>query len=203
MPIRLIAGLGNPGRKHGRDRHNAGFWFAERLAARERAAFRTESKFDAEVARLPGDIWLVMPQTYMNLSGNAVATLARYYRIDPSELLVAHDELDFPPGTVKLKLGGGVAGHNGLQDIADQLSTRDFWRLRIGIGHPGDKNVVAGYVLSAPSPDDRALIDDAIARSLEVSPLILAGDLQAATTKLHTRKPPAAPADEPPGGSEP
>jgi PTH1 family peptidyl-tRNA hydrolase len=202
MSIRLIAGLGNPGRKHSRDRHNAGFWFAERLAAREQAAFRAEPKFQADVARLPGDVWLVMPQTYMNLSGNAVATLARYYRIEPTELLVAHDELDFPPGTVKLKLGGGVAGHNGLQDIADQLGTKNFWRLRIGIGHPGDKNLVVGYVLSAPSPDDRALIDDAIARSLEVSPLILAGDLQAATTKLHTRKP-ATPPDEPSGASEP
>jgi len=202
MAIRLIAGLGNPGRKHRRDRHNAGFWFADRLAARERAAFRNEPKFDAQIARLPGDLWLVMPQTYMNLSGNAVGGLARFYKIQPDEVLVAHDELDFPPGTVKLKLGGGVAGHNGLQDIAAQLGTQDFWRLRIGIGHPGDKSLVAGYVLSAPSPDDRALIDDAIARALEVSRLILAGDLQAATMKLHTRKP-ATPPDEPPGGGEP
>jgi PTH1 family peptidyl-tRNA hydrolase len=205
MTIRLIAGLGNPGRKHGRDRHNAGFWFAERLAARERVAFRDEPKFDAHAARLPGDLWLVMPQTYMNLSGNAVGALARFYKIQPEELLVAHDELDFPPGTVKLKLGGGVAGHNGLTDIAEQLGSKHFWRLRIGIGHPGDKALVPGYVLSAPSPDDRALIDDAIARSLEVVPLILAGDLQAATTKLHTRKAAAKPAEpgEAPGGSEP
>jgi PTH1 family peptidyl-tRNA hydrolase len=206
MALKLIAGLGNPGRKHARDRHNAGFWFAERLAARERAAFRAEPKFQAQVARLPGDLWLLMPQTYMNLSGNAVAALARFYKIQADEILVAHDELDFPPGTVKLKLGGGVAGHNGLQDIADQLGTQGFWRLRIGIGHPGDKDLVAGYVLSTPSPDDRALIDEAIARSLEVVPLILSGDLQAATTKLHTRKAPAkpaGPAGEPPGGSEP
>jgi PTH1 family peptidyl-tRNA hydrolase len=206
MSIRLIAGLGNPGRKHSRDRHNAGFWFAERLASRERAAFRAEPKFHAELARLPGDVWLAMPQTYMNLSGDAVATLARYYRIEPEELLVAHDELDFPPGTVRLKLGGGVAGHNGLQDIAEKLGTRDFWRLRIGIGHPGDKNLVVGYVLSAPPPGDRALIDEAIARSLEVAPLILAGELQAATTKLHTRKAVAkapAPPDEPPDRSTP
>ena len=203
MAIRLIAGLGNPGRKHGRDRHNAGFWFAERLAARERVAFRAEPKFDAQVARLPGDLWLVMPQTYMNLSGNAVGALARFYRIQPEELLVAHDELDFPPGIVKLKLGGGVAGHNGLTDIAERLGSKDFWRLRIGIGHPGDKELVPGYVLSSPSPDDRALIDDAIARSLEVVPLILAGELQAATTKLHTRKavPKPAKPDAPPDGS--
>ena len=200
MTIRLIAGLGNPGRKHGRDRHNAGFWFAERLAARERVAFRDEPKFDAHAARLPGEVWLMMPHTYMNLSGNAVGALARFYKIQPEEVLVAHDELDFPPGTVKLKLGGGVAGHNGLTDIAEQLGSKHFWRLRIGIGHPGDKALVPGYVLSAPSPDDRALIDDAIARSLEVVPLVLAGDLQAATTKLHTRPKPEQP--EPPDGSE-
>ncbi len=205
MTIRLIAGLGNPGRKHSRDRHNAGFWFAERLAARERVALRDEPKFDAHAARLPGEVWLMMPQTYMNLSGNAVGALARFYKIQPEELLVAHDELDFPPGTVKLKLGGGVAGHNGLTDIAEQLGSKHFWRLRIGIGHPGDKALVPGYVLSAPSPDDRALIDDAIARSLEVAPLILAGDLQAATTKLHTRKVAAKPAtpDDSRGESQP
>jgi len=205
MTIRLIAGLGNPGRKHGRDRHNAGFWFAERLAARERVTFRAEPKFDAHAARLPGEVWLMMPQTYMNLSGNSVGALARFYKIQPEELLVAHDELDFPPGTVKLKLGGGVAGHNGLTDIAEQLGSKHFWRLRIGIGHPGDKALVPGYVLSAPSPDDRALIDDAIARSLEVVPLILAGDLQAATTKLHTRKVAAKSVkpDDSPGESQP
>jgi PTH1 family peptidyl-tRNA hydrolase len=140
----------------------------------------------------------------MNLSGNAVAALARFYRIQPDELLVAHDELDFPPGTARLKLGGGVAGHNGLTDIAEQLGSKDFWRLRIGIGHPGDKALVPGYVLSTPSPDDRALIDEAIARSLEVVPLVLAGDLHAATTKLHTRPKPPKPAapDDAPGESE-
>jgi PTH1 family peptidyl-tRNA hydrolase len=205
MSIRLIAGLGNPGRKHARDRHNAGFWFAERLAAQERAAFRTETKFDAQAARLPGDLWLVMPQTYMNLSGGTVGALAHFYRIPPADILVAHDELDFPPGTVRLKLGGGVAGHNGLTDIAERLGSKDFWRLRIGIGHPGDKNLVPGYVLSAPSPDDRTLIDEAIARSLEVMPLVLAGDMHAATTKLHTRPKPAKPAkpDAAPDESQP
>lgn len=212
MAIRLIAGLGNPGRKHQRDRHNAGFWFAERLAARERAGFRAEPRYHAHTARLPGDIWLVMPQTYMNLSGKAVGALARFYKIQPDEVLVAHDELDFPPGTVKLKLGGGVAGHNGLKDIAAQLGTQGFWRLRIGIGHPGDKNLVADYVLNSPSPDDRALIDDSIERSLEVAPLVLAGDLQAATMRLHTKKKPppdepaaggAAPGGGTPGGSTP
>jgi len=201
MAIKLIAGLGNPGRKHARDRHNAGFWFAERLAARERASFRAAPRYHADTARLPGEIWLVMPQTYMNLSGKAVGALARFYKIQPDEVLVAHDELDFPPGTVKLKLGGGVAGHNGLKDIAAQLGTHGFWRLRIGIGHPGDKDLVADYVLNSPSPDDRALIDESIERGLEVSPLILAGDLQAATMRLHTKKKP--PADPPPGGTAP
>ena len=195
MAIKIIAGLGNPGRKHARDRHNAGFWFAERLAARERVSFRAEPRYPADTARLAGEIWLVMPQTYMNLSGKAVGALARFYKIQPDEVLVAHDELDFPPGTVKLKLGGGVAGHNGLKDIAAQLGTHGFWRLRLGIGHPGDKNLVADYVLNSPSPDDRALIDESIERGLDVSPLILAGDLQAATMKLHTRKKP--PADPP------
>jgi peptidyl-tRNA hydrolase, PTH1 family len=201
MAIKLIAGLGNPGRKHARDRHNAGFWFAERLAARERASFRAEPRYHADTARLAGEIWLVMPQTYMNLSGKAVGALARFYKIQPDEVLVAHDELDFPPGTVRLKLGGGVAGHNGLKDIAAQLGTQGFWRLRIGIGHPGDKDLVADYVLNSPSPDDRALIDESIERGLEVSPLILAGDLQAATMKLHTRKKP--PPDEPATGAAP
>ena len=201
MSIKLIAGLGNPGRKHARDRHNAGFWFVERLAARERVSLRAEPKFHAHRARLPGDIWLVTPQTYMNLSGRAVGALARFYKVQPDEVLVAHDELDFPPGTVKLKLGGGVAGHNGLEDIAAQLGTQGFWRLRFGIGHPGEKDLVAGYVLNAPSPADRVLIEDAIERSLEVAPLILAGDLQAAMLRLHTRKPPAPP-DTPTDGSE-
>jgi len=202
MAIKLIAGLGNPGRKHERDRHNAGFWFAERLAARERASFRAEPRYHAHIARLPDDIWLVMPQTYMNLSGKAVGALARFYKIQPDEVLVAHDELDFPPGTVKLKLGGGVAGHNGLKDIAAQLGTQGFWRLRVGIGHPGDKDLVADYVLNSPSPDDRALIDESIERGLEVAPLILAGDLQAATMRLHTKKkpPPDTPAGAAPAG---
>jgi PTH1 family peptidyl-tRNA hydrolase len=201
MAIKLIAGLGNPGRKHERDRHNAGFWFAGRLAARERASFRSEPRYHAQTARLAGEIWLVMPQTYMNLSGRAVGALARFYKIQPDEVLVAHDELDFPPGTVKLKLGGGVAGHNGLKDIAAQLGTHGFWRLRIGIGHPGDKDLVADYVLNSPSPDDRVLIDESIERGLEVAPLILAGDLQAATMRLHTKKKP--PPDVPAGGATP
>lgn len=192
MIIKLIAGLGNPGRKHERDRHNAGFWFVERLAARERASLHAEPRFHAHLARLPGDIWLVMPQTYMNLSGKSVGALARFYKIQPDEVLVAHDELDFPPGVAKLKLGGGVAGHNGLKDIAAQLGTQGFWRLRFGIGHPGDKNIVVDYVLTPPPAPEREPIDQAIDRALDVSPLILAGDMQAAMMKLHSVKPAAS-----------
>jgi peptidyl-tRNA hydrolase, PTH1 family len=193
VTIRLIAGLGNPTRQHQRDRHNAGFWFAERLAARERVALRAEPRFHANTARLAGDIWLVTPQTYMNLSGRAVGAIARFYKIQPDEILVVHDELDFPAGVTKLKLGGGVAGHNGLKDIAAQLGSPGFWRLRIGIGHPGDKNLVADYVLNPPPTPERELIEQTIDRALEVSPHILAGDMQVAMMKLHRKPDPPTP----------
>src|SRR5712691_4484502 len=148
--LKLIAGLGNPGRKHERDRHNVGFWFVSRLASGERVELKTVANSHGLVGtmeRPAGETWRLRPQTYMNLSGKSVGTLARYYKIQPDEVLVVHDELDFPPGVAKLKLGGGVAGHNGLKDIAAQLGTHGFWRLRIGIGHPGNKNLVADYVL--------------------------------------------------------
>jgi peptidyl-tRNA hydrolase, PTH1 family len=193
VTIRLIAGLGNPTRQHQRDRHNVGFWFAERLAARERVALRAEPRFHANTARLAEDIWLVTPQTYMNLSGRAVGAIARFYKIQPDEILVVHDELDFPAGVTKLKLGGGVAGHNGLKDIAAQLGSPGFWRLRIGIGHPGDKNLVADYVLNPPPTAERELIEQTIDRALEVSPHILAGDMQVAMMKLHRKPDPPAP----------
>lgn len=202
--IKLVVGLGNPGKEYAHTRHNAGFWWVQHLAERLNIGLRLEARYHGWVGRgatQSGDLWLQLPDTFMNASGRAVAALARFYKIQPEEVLVAHDELDFPPGTVKLKLGGGVAGHNGLTDIAESLGSKHFWRLRIGIGHPGDKALVPGYVLSAPSPDDRALIDDAIGRSLEVVPLILAGDLQGATTKLHTRPKPAKPAAPPDGAS--
>jgi PTH1 family peptidyl-tRNA hydrolase len=190
--IRLIAGLGNPGKKHERDRHNVGFWFVSRLAAQHRIDLRAEPKFHGLLGKIgqpQGEIWLVMPQTYMNLSGKSVGALARFYKIQPEECLVVHDELDFLPGVAKLKQGGGVAGHNGLKDIAAQLGTQGFWRLRLGIGHPGDKNMVADYVLSSPPVPERELIDLALMRSLEVSPLLLAGEMHAAMLKLHTAKP--------------
>jgi peptidyl-tRNA hydrolase, PTH1 family len=190
MPIRLIAGLGNPGRRHERDRHNVGFRLAERIAAKHRVALRAEPKYHAVMAKLalPGtDAWLVLPQTFMNLSGRAVGALARFYKIAPDEVLAMHDELDFAPGVAKLKLGGGVAGHNGLKDIAANLGSQGFWRLRIGIGHPGDKALVADYVLSTPAPAEREAIEGAIDKCLEVFPLIEAGQMEAAMLRLHTK----------------
>jgi PTH1 family peptidyl-tRNA hydrolase len=188
--IRLIAGLGNPGRQHERDRHNVGFWFVSRLADLHRLTMKSEPKYHGITGKLPGsagEVRLAMPQTYMNLSGKCVGPLVRFYKIAPEECLVVHDELDFPPGAAKLKLGGGVAGHNGLKDIAAQLGTHHFWRLRIGIGHPGDKDLVADYVLAKPAPADRELIDQALAKCLDTSPLILSGEMHAAMLKLHTK----------------
>jgi PTH1 family peptidyl-tRNA hydrolase len=190
MPIRLIAGLGNPGRRHERDRHNVGFRLAMRLARRHRIELRSEPRYHGLVARLPlahGDAWLVLPQTYMNLSGKAVGALARFYKMAPEEVLALHDELDFLPGTAKLKLGGGVAGHNGLKDIAANLGSQGFWRLRIGIGHPGDKALVADYVLSPPAPDEREAIEQAMDKAMDAFPLIEAGQMEAAMLKLHTK----------------
>lgn len=187
--IKLIAGLGNPGRNHERDRHNVGFWFVSRLAAGERVELKSVARYHGLVGKLArpgGELRLVLPQTFMNLSGKSVGALARFYKIAPDEVLVVHDELDFPPGTAKLKLGGGVAGHNGLKDVAAQLGTQGFWRLRIGIGHPGDKSLVADYVLKSPAPDERELIEAALARCMDVSRLLLDGDMQAAMLKLHT-----------------
>jgi len=188
--LKLIAGLGNPGRTHEKNRHNVGFWFVSRLAGAQRTELKSVAKYHGllgKLARASGELWLLLPQTYMNLSGKSVGTLARFYKIQPEEILVVHDELDFPPGTAKLKLGGGVAGHNGLKDIAAQLGTHGFWRLRIGIGHPGDKNVVADYVLTSPPAAERELIETALERCMEVSGLLLEGDLEAAMLKLHTK----------------
>ena len=187
--IKLIAGLGNPGREHEKDRHNVGFVFASRLAAEYRVELRSVARYHALVGKLTrpaGDLWLVMPQTYMNLSGKSIGPLARFYKIQPEEVLVVHDELDFPPGVAKLKLGGGVAGHNGLKDIAVQLGSQGFWRLRIGIGHPGDKSVVPDCVLGSPAPAERDEIDHALERSLSVAPLLLEGNMEAAMLRLHT-----------------
>jgi PTH1 family peptidyl-tRNA hydrolase len=192
QPIRLVVGLGNPGREHAATRHNAGFWFADALAARLGAAFVRETKFQGHAARTADGLRLLKPGTYMNLSGRSVASLSRFFALLPDDVLVVHDELDLQPGEAKMKFGGGVAGHNGLRDIASALGTQDFWRLRLGIGHPRDSSIprqdVADYVLAPPSRDDRAAIDDAIARSLDAWPAIAAGDFERAMLLLHTRK---------------
>ncbi|MDA8109798.1 MAG: aminoacyl-tRNA hydrolase [Betaproteobacteria bacterium] len=192
MPrIRLIVGLGNPGREYERTRHNAGAWLLGRFAAQAGVALKREARYQALLGRDEASgAWLLEPQTYMNASGRSVGLLAGFFKIPAEEILVAHDELDFAPGVAKLKQGGGVAGHNGLKDIAARLGTLDFWRLRLGIGHPGERSVVADYVLHKPSPEDRAAIDGAIERALAVLPLCLAGDLQGAMLKLHTKDKP-------------
>jgi PTH1 family peptidyl-tRNA hydrolase len=189
--IRLIVGLGNPGKDYERTRHNAGFWLVERFAVQAGVALRKDGKYQALVGRIEpsgggNGAWLVLPQSFMNASGRAVQMLAGFFKILPAEILVVHDELDFAPGVAKMKQGGGIAGHNGLKDISQRLGSHDYWRLRLGIGHPGDKNVVADYVLNKPSAPEREAIDGAIGRSVEVLPLCLAGDMQGAMQKLHS-----------------
>ena len=190
-PIRLVAGLGNPGREYARTRHNAGFWFLDDLARKTGASFAMESKFAGEVAKA-GDVRFVKPATYMNLSGRSVAALARFYAIAPDEILVVHDELDLRPGEAKMKLGGGVAGHNGLKDIRAQLGTPDFWRLRLGIGHPRDSELteqqVVDYVLKPPRSEEQGAIEAAIARSLDAWNDIARGDMERAMMSLHTKE---------------
>lgn len=206
-PFRLIVGLGNPGREYALTRHNAGFWYAERLGAMLGASFRAEGRFNALVAgvrgREGGDLRIAMPQTFMNRSGLAVASLARFFRISPGEILVAHDELDLKPGVVKLKLGGGNAGHNGLKDIAAAFGGGEFWRLRIGIGHPRDgalsEQEVADYVLHPPPGEERPMIDDAIARALAVWPRLAGGETERAMHELHTAPAASSPPDDPLG----
>ena len=197
-PIRLVAGLGNPGRGYATTRHNAGFWFADSLAAKLGSSFTHEAKFSAEVAKA-GEIRICKPMTFMNLSGRSVAGIARFFGIAPDAILVVHDELDLKPGDAKLKLGGGVAGHNGLRDIQAQLGSADFWRLRLGIGHPRDSafpdREVIDYVLKSPDGEDRAAIDDAIDRALSAWRDIASGDMERAMMSLHTRPRDASPGE--------
>jgi len=192
MSIRLVVGLGNPGREHVQTRHNAGFWFADALASRLSTAFTSEGRFHGMVARAGADLRILKPGTWMNLSGRSVSALARFFAVTPGDMLVVHDELDLPPGDARLKFGGGTAGHNGLRDIAAQLGTPDFWRLRIGIGHPRDSAIpqqdVADYVLSPARGDERDLILGAIDRALDAWPAIAVADFERAMQALHTRK---------------
>lgn len=188
--IRLIAGLGNPGREYETTRHNVGFWWVDELANRENLNFRTEAKFHGLAARgqLHGhEVALLKPQTFMNLSGRAVGAIAQFYKILPNEILVVHDELDLQPGIARLKMGGGHGGHNGLKDIIAQLGTKDFWRLRLGIGHPGDRAQVVNYVLNDPGREERELIEEAMQQSLHVASLIVEGKTEAAMLKLHSK----------------
>ena len=192
--MKLVVGLGNPGAKYEKTRHNAGFWWLDLVANLQRATFRRESRFQGAVAKVStneGELWLLKPETFMNLSGQAVAALASYYKIAPKEILIAHDELDLPPGSTKLKFGGGLSG-NGLKSVAASLGTRDFWRLRLGIGHPRDNAAseaeVIDYVLHAPRLEEQQAIDDAMARSLNVWPQMLADQMEAAMLALHTVK---------------
>jgi len=197
--IKMIVGLGNPGPEYATTRHNAGFWLVDGLAREAHATLRHESRHNGMVARarLYGEeVWLLQPQTYMNRSGIAVVTLANFYKILPDQILVAHDELDLSPGTVKLKLGGGSGGHNGLKDISAHLTTQQYWRLRIGIGHPRDalpenakeagaRPDVANFVLKPPRKEEQELIDTAIERAMSVMPTVVKGELERAMMQLH------------------
>ena len=194
--LRMLVGLGNPGPEYEDTRHNAGFWWIEAVARELKASLQPERSYFGRVARVnrpEGPLWLLEPMTYMNLSGKSVAALARFFKIAPAEILVAHDELDLPPGQMKLKQGGGVAGHNGLKDMQAQLGSADFWRLRLGIGHPGVRSEVVNYVLKKPSREHREAIEDNIMRSLDVLPMLLAGDMTRATMALHTKPKPPKP----------
>jgi len=186
--MRLVVGLGNPGAEYETTRHNAGFWWVENLADANRVSLRNEARFHGKVGRLRSggeECWLLEPQTFMNLSGRSVAALANFYKIAVEDILVVHDELDLPPGSARLKKGGGTAGHNGLKDIARHLGP-DFWRLRIGIGHPGDRADVANFVLRPPRQEEAALVSEAIEKSLAVWPEIAAGQMEKAMHRLHT-----------------
>jgi PTH1 family peptidyl-tRNA hydrolase len=191
--IKLFVGLGNPGTEYEATRHNAGFWWVDALARELKLSLVADRSYHGLLARgnVNGQtVWLLEPQTYMNLSGKSVGALARFFKIAPQDILVVHDELDVPPGQAKLKFGGGHGGHNGLRDIHAQLGTGDYWRLRLGIGHPGDKNEVADWVLKKPAPADREAIEGCVARTLKAAPDLLAGDMPKATLVVHTHKPP-------------
>ena len=190
--IRLLVGLGNPGPEYEATRHNAGFWFVDEVARKLGVILSPERSYFGLAARANGSdgpCWLLEPMTFMNLSGKSVAALARFFKIAPSEILVAHDELDLLPGQVKIKLGGSHAGHNGLKDIQAQLGSADFWRLRLGIGHPGVKAEVINYVLRKPLVEQREAIDKSIEQSIKALDLLLAGNMEHAMMKIHAKPP--------------
>jgi peptidyl-tRNA hydrolase, PTH1 family len=189
--IRLIVGLGNPGREYEATRHNVGFRWVDEFARVQKLNFRNEAKFHGLTARgqLHGhEVLLLKPQTFMNISGRSVVALALFYKILPNEILVVHDELDLPPGVARLKIGGGHGGHNGLKDIIAHLGSKDFWRLRIGIGHPGERNEVSDYVLNDPRREERELIDEAMINAQNIAHLVIEGKTEAAMLKLHSEQ---------------
>lgn len=191
--IKLFVGLGNPGAEYEATRHNAGFWWVDALSRELKAPLGFDKGYFGQIARTTAcgqTVWLLEPQTFMNLSGKSVAALVRFFKIKPEEILVAHDELDIVPGQVKLKFGGSHAGHNGLRDIHAQLGTGDYWRLRLGVGHPGVKSEVINWVLKKPSQEHRVAIEDCIARSLKAVPALIAGEMEKATMLIHTSTPP-------------
>jgi PTH1 family peptidyl-tRNA hydrolase len=198
--VRLVVGLGNPGKEYERTRHNAGFWLVERFASANGVILRKDAKFQALVGRHE-QAFLLLPQSFMNASGRAVQMLAGFFKVKPEEILVVHDELDFEPGVARVKQGGGIAGHNGLKDISQRLASHDYWRLRLGIGRPAPGREGADYVLEKPSAEDLAAINGAIDRSLAVLPQMLAGDMQGAMNKLHTEE--KLPAKKEPEKKEP
>ncbi len=191
--IKLFVGLGNPGPEYESTRHNAGFWWIDELARELKTPLVMDKSYYGMVGRTSVNgqtVWLLKPQTFMNLCGKSVAALARFFKIQPQEILVAHDVLDIAPGEAKLKLGGSHAGHNGLRDIHAQLGTDDYWRLRLGVGHPGIKSEVIHWVLKKPSLDHRIAIDQTIDRARKALPHFLAGDMDKAPLLVHTSKPP-------------
>ena len=190
--IKLLVGLGNPGPEYEDTRHNAGFWLLDAYARELRLSWTMDNSCWGLVARTQYQghkVWLLKPQTFMNVSGKSVGALARFFKIQPEEILVAHDELDIEPGQVKVKKGGGHAGHNGLRDIHAQLGSSDYWRLRLGVGHPGNKAEVLNWVLKKPSPDHRKALEEAMARCVKALPLLLSGEMEKATSLIHTIKP--------------
>ena len=201
-----MVGLGNPGAEYDGTRHNAGFWFIDEVARQLKVTLVPDRSYVGLVARvnLPGGpLWLLKPMTFMNLSGKSVAPLARFFKIAPEEILVAHDELDLMPGQMKMKLGGSHAGHNGLKDIQAQLGSPGFWRLRLGIGHPGVKAEVINHVLRKPPVAEREAIDQSIAQALGALDLLIAGDMERAMLKIHARPPRLKKLPDAPGGASP
>ena len=198
--IKLFVGLGNPGPEYEATRHNAGFWWIDALARELKVQLQPERSYWGLAARATvhgQHIWLLEPQTFMNLSGKSVAALARFFKIAPEEILVAHDELDIAPGQAKLKRGGSHAGHNGLRDIHAQLGSPDYWRLRIGIGHPGERSEVVNFVLKPARREEQALIDEAIDKALVAWPQLARGELNTAATRLNARPAPPKPPKPP------